>query len=46
VTAYRFIQENRDRQAVRETAGLFSAYYRWAKNGASVKGSEADAGLV
>jgi transposase InsO family protein len=50
VTAYRFIQGNRERYPVREMAGLLgvssSAYYRWAKYGISERRRNADAGLI
>jgi hypothetical protein len=43
VTAYRFMQVNRDRYTVREMAGLFgvscSAYYRWARYGKNCAGA-------
>jgi hypothetical protein len=47
VTAYRFIRENRNRSAVRETTGLFgasrSACYRRATPGVSIRLKERDA---
>jgi putative transposase len=48
--AYQFMKANKDRYAVKEMAGLLgvsrSAYYRWARNGASRRRTEADAELV
>jgi hypothetical protein len=48
--AYQFIRANRDRYAVKKTAGLLGAsrgaYYRWAVNGASQRRRAADVELV
>jgi hypothetical protein len=48
--AYQFIRANKDRYAVKETAGLLGAsrgaYYRWAVNGASQRRRAEDAELV
>jgi transposase InsO family protein len=48
--AYQFMRENQGRHGIREMAGVFgvssSAYYRWAKHGASDRRRQADAELV
>ncbi len=48
--AYQFMKANQDRYAIKEMAVLFgvsrSAYYRWARVGASQGRKEADAELV
>jgi transposase InsO family protein len=48
--AYRFMEANKGRYAVKEMAGLLgvsrSAYYQWARRGVSNRRKEADAELV
>jgi transposase InsO family protein len=48
--AYQSIKANKDRYAVKETAGLLgvsrSAYYQWARNGPSQRRREGDAELI
>jgi len=48
--AYHFMKANQDRYAIKEMAVLFgvsrSAYYRWARNGASQRRKAGDAELV
>jgi transposase InsO family protein len=48
--AYRFMNANRERYTIREMAGVFgvsrSAYYRWAREGASDDRSKADEELL
>ena len=50
MTAYRFMQENRNQYAVTEMIELFgvsrSAYYKWTKQGTSDRRSNADAELI
>jgi transposase InsO family protein len=47
---YLFMNEHRNRYTIREMAGLFGvssgAYYKWAKNGVSLRRSTADAELL
>jgi len=48
--AYRFIQENKKRYTIKETAGLlgvsWTAYYKWARKGISQRRQQADGELV
>jgi len=50
VTAYKFIHANMGKWTVTEMAALFgasaSAYYRWAKHGASLRRQAEDAELL
>jgi transposase-like protein len=48
--AYQFMKANQNRYAIKETAMLFgvsrSAYYRWARNGASQRRKADDTELI